>query len=62
MNEILGYEIIVYTNLGAMGRVIDYRVEYGPSPIRDRNSMKEKINEFMLDGVDFSIHPIIEQK
>lgn len=58
---IRGFEILVYTNRYAetLGTVLDYRVHYGASPVRDKHSMDAYIAELMSEGADFTVHPII---
>ena len=56
--KIIGFEMLIYTVLPGMGRVLDYRIEYGASPIRDRDSLIEKCNDLRIANVAFSVHPI----
>lgn len=56
--KIIGWEIQVFTQVPGIGRVPDYRIEYGNSPVRDRRSRLEKVSELMLEGKDFTTKPI----
>jgi len=58
-SKIVGWEIIIWTILGSLGRVMDYTIQYGNSPIRDRNSMTNQLDEFNMMGVDYTVHPIV---
>jgi hypothetical protein len=57
--KIYGFEIIIWTELPVLGRVVDYRMEYGASPVRDFNSMTAQLAEFTAAGVEFTVHPIM---
>lgn len=56
--KIIGWEIIVYTTLPTLGTVRDYRIEYGNSPVRDRKSRLDKIQELMSQGRDIEVNAI----
>jgi hypothetical protein len=57
--KIRGFEILVWTQLGSLGRVLNFRMEYGNSPIRDCKSREKQLQEFDELGVEYTVHPII---
>ncbi len=57
--RIAGFEILVYTyDYPALGRVLDYRIHYGASPIRDKRSMDAQLDQLRDDGLEFTVHPL----
>ena len=60
--KIIGWEIEVYTNLPGIGVVLDYRLEYGNSPVRDRKSRLDKITELLRAGKTYTSTPIYNRK
>lgn len=59
MSHIQGFEILVHTSrYPALGRVLDHRIHYGASPVRDKRSMDAHIVELTKQGADFTVHPI----
>jgi hypothetical protein len=58
--KIRGFEILVWNpSLKIDGKpVLDYRIEYGASPIRDKRSMDSELSRLSSNGVHFTVHPI----
>lgn len=58
--KILGFEILIWhPTLKIDGEpVLDYRIEYGASPIRDKRSMDAELTRLSESGVRFTVHPI----
>ncbi len=60
--KVIGWEIEVFTRIPGMGEVLDYRLEYGNSPVRDRNARLNKIQELLRAGKTFTSTPIYNRK
>ncbi|MBL4795778.1 MAG: hypothetical protein JKY50_00030 [Oleispira sp.] len=59
-NKIIGWTITEYCELGVLGTVKKTHCEYGNSPIRDKRSRIEYLNELNAKGVDYSLVPIFK--
>jgi hypothetical protein len=60
--KIIGWEFRVYTYQTGMGKVLDYRIEYGASPVRDRKARLNKITELMRAGREYDMTPIFNRE
>lgn len=60
--KIIGWRIDVMTRIPGLGLVKDYSIEYGNSPVRDRKSRLDKIQELMRAGRDYAITPIFDRE
>jgi hypothetical protein len=66
--KVLGFEVIVQSDYGlfwtaktsewAKGNYIDSRVEFGSSPIRDKNALNRYCDMLTGNGLSFTVHPI----
>ncbi len=56
--KVVGFEMLMYSHLGGLGRVLDYRMEYGAGK-RDIKSLIEQCREFISGGIEFSVHPLV---
>lgn len=55
-SKVIGYEVEVYTDrYPALGRTLDTRIEYGASPVRDRNSRQDCVFLLKAAGIPCAI-------
>jgi|AntDeeMinimDraft_6_1070357.scaffolds.fasta_scaffold05227_1 hypothetical protein len=57
--KIIGWKISIYTNeYPVLGWIVDYNMEFGASPVRDKKARYDFIKDLITENRTFSVEPI----